>query len=320
MNLDYADTMLVRSLTQVFILSLVIMYKGLSIFPNHGEENMIKIRILTIVQGFWGAIMITCGFCCVLFMPLGDAMTVLFTTPLSTMIMAAIFLKHRLRLFKITCCLMLLSGAVLVIRPTFLFPDPDPDLDFVSQTLNTSLKGFQSLIALEDHYQEQHDYHNYYYYIGALIAFVSALSDGCLNVAINYCHQVKPAVLLWWAGIGGIIVSLVSNTFDHNAKILGPHITEVTWMEWMSLLGITMSGLIGYFCMTKSLQMIDPTTVAFIRALEIIFGYAFQIIIMHQLPTLLSIAGASLVLISILAITLQNYLLSIIPNKIKFLF
>ena len=76
----------------------------------------------------------------------------------------------------------------------------------------------------------------------------------------------------------------------------------------------------GNFCVIKSLQIVDPTLVAFNRALEIIFGYAFQIIVMEQMPTLLSITGAGLVLFSVLAISLQDILIRYIPEKMKFLF
>ena len=46
----------------------------------------------------------------VTFMPLGDAMTLIFTSPLSTMIVASIFLGHRMRLYKIFNALLLISG------------------------------------------------------------------------------------------------------------------------------------------------------------------------------------------------------------------
>ena len=72
--------------------------------------------------------------------------------------------------------------------------------------------------------------------------------------------------------------------------------------------------------MTKALQLVDPTLVSFIKALEIIFGYIFQTIIMKQMPTVLSITGAGLVLFSITAISLQDFLIGYIPEKVKFLF
>ena len=78
--------------------------------------------------------------------------------------------------------------------------------------------------------------------------------------------------------------------------------------------------MLGYFCMTKSLQMIDPTIVAFLRSIEIVFGYVFQVIIMEQIPTIVCLTGAGLTLISVLAMSLQDVLLPCIPEKIRFLF
>ena len=79
-------------------------------------------------------------------------------------------------------------------------------------------------------------------------------------------------------------------------------------------------GTLGYFCMTKSLQMVDPTIVAFLRSIEIVFGYIFQVAIMEQIPTVVCITGAGLILISVLAMSLQNVLIPYIPEKIRFLF
>ena len=79
-------------------------------------------------------------------------------------------------------------------------------------------------------------------------------------------------------------------------------------------------GMLGYFCMTKSLQMIDPTIVAFLRSIEIVFGYIFQVTIMEQIPTVVCLTGAGLTLISVLAMSLQDVLLPCIPEKIRFLF
>ena len=79
-------------------------------------------------------------------------------------------------------------------------------------------------------------------------------------------------------------------------------------------------GTLGNFCMTKSLQLVDPTIVAFLRSIEIILGYIFQVTIMEQIPTVVCLTGACLTLISVLAMSLQDVLLPCIPEKIRFLF
>jgi hypothetical protein len=57
---------------------------------------------------------------------------------------------------------------------------------------------FDYLSLNEEHIET--NYRNGYYYIGAIIALTAALCSGFLNITINYCQDVKPVVLLWWAG------------------------------------------------------------------------------------------------------------------------
>ena len=90
--------------------------------------------------------------------------------------------------------------------------------------------------------------------------------------------------------------------------------------DWLAYSFMSMAGIIAYFCMTKSLQMIDPTVVSFVRALEIIVAYVAQYAIMEEVPTSLSIVGAALVLMSVASMTLQNIIIRIIPERIRFLF
>ena len=71
--------------------------------------------------------------------------------------------------------------------------------------------------------------------------------------------------MLWWAGIGAILASLIGFTFDPNAKMLSYEISDIPYTHWLAYFGISIFGMLGYFCMTKALQMIDPTLVAFIR-------------------------------------------------------
>ena len=54
-------------------------------------------------------------------------------------------------------------------------------------------------------------------------------------------------------------------------------ISQVPLRDWLELLGLGASGMIGYFCMTRALQLIPPTTVAVLRALEIVLAYLVEV-------------------------------------------
>ena len=56
---------------------------------------------------------------------LGDALTIIYTGPMFTMIFSFLFLRIRQGLWKIGFTSLLIPGIILVVRPPFLFPNSD---------------------------------------------------------------------------------------------------------------------------------------------------------------------------------------------------
>ena len=319
-KLDYTDAMLVRSLTQMIFFGLMCVYKRLSIWPSIGERPKM-VRAMIVLQGLMSGFMLIAAFYSIIYMPLGDAMALHFTSPLFTMTMAAIFLGHRLRLYKSFCGTLLLIGAALVIQPPFIFNAmPEPDMMQEAIVNSTSLMDFQALFTFNTFDLKAFNNHSTMYYIGAIVALVAALTDGIINVSISWCAEVKSFVLLWWGGLGGLLAVLISFTTDENTMLLSSKIVEIPVSHWLAFGFISIGGIVGFFCMTKSLQLIDPTLVAFLRALEIILGYAVQIVIMGQVPSVISMSGAFVVLFSVIAMALYAKVRNKIPESIRFLF
>ena len=100
MKLDFTEVLFVRSIVQVGVMASVLLWKGQPFLQINGSSK--RVTLMTIIQGLLGGLMIICSFSCVLLMPLGDALTLIFSSPLITMILASAFLGHKLRLFKIT--------------------------------------------------------------------------------------------------------------------------------------------------------------------------------------------------------------------------
>ena len=71
--------------------------------------------------------------------PIGDALTVVYGSPLFTMILSFIFLGHRLRLYKLSFALVLIVGIILVVRPPFLFHDKDQKIIKKSHNSHVSI-------------------------------------------------------------------------------------------------------------------------------------------------------------------------------------
>ena len=95
--------------------------KVLWIFNVDPGQNIHLLRGILLFQGVFAACCILSDFHCVSNMPLGDASAIILSAPLPSMVLSAIFLGTRLRLYKVICGVLLYSGVLLVIRPPFIF-------------------------------------------------------------------------------------------------------------------------------------------------------------------------------------------------------
>ena len=57
-------------------------------------------RILLCLVGLCGSLTMLTSFACVKFMPVADAITLIFTAPLFTMVLAAVFMKDKVTIIK----------------------------------------------------------------------------------------------------------------------------------------------------------------------------------------------------------------------------
>merc|ERR1711970_482783 len=112
-----------------------------------------------------------------------------------------------------------------------------------------------------------------------------------------------------YSGVGGVVLSvLYGAAIDHEAKTLFSF-TSIDAREWLLLLLLGAMGLVGYFCLTRFLQLVPPTTVAVLRALEIVLAYGVEAAVLNEVPDPVAMAGSAFVIISVLAFSAENFLL-----------
>ena len=237
-------------------------------------------------------------FACVRYMPIGDALTIVFTEPLWTLVLSKLILKIRIGLWKIGWGFALLLGMVLCIQPPFLFPS------------NSSSEDDEDGKSLED------------YYFGVGLAISTAVAGSMANVAIAKCEKVSSKVMVFYNGLGGVLLALMCSYYDSENSIVFS-ISSISLNSWLLLVLLGLSGIMGYFSMTRSLRLIPPTTVAVLRALEIILAYIAQVrnvtlsrvilnftlhqaVVMGEIPNIISISGSSMVMFSVIAFAMEE--------------
>ena len=211
----------------------------------------------------FGGARILLNLACVLYMPIGDALTIVFTEPLWTLALSKLLLKVKIGAWKVAFGLLLIFGTLLCIQPPFLFPTyPFGDDKNTTDSLNERDDG--------------DDDDGGGYYIGVMLALSCALCGAMANVSMAKCEKVSSKVLMFYSGLGGLLLSLLVSALDPAADLLLT-LASIPGTTWMLLTVLGVMGILGCFSMSASLRLIPPTTVAMLRALEIIMAYIAQV-------------------------------------------
>ena len=214
-------------------------------------------------------------------MPIGDALTIVFTEPLWTLILSKLILKIRIGLWKVFFGLLLILGMILCIQPPFLFQpiDSNGNKTIPDNTNNTNLVG-EYVMHIKDSLHKggncdgMEESENYY--VGVLFAIGTAVTGAMANVVIARCEKVSSKVLVFYCGLGGVILAFICSIFDQNNLMIF-NFSSISINQWMMLTVLGLMGIVGYFSMTRSLRLVPPTTVAVLRAMEIILAYIAQV-------------------------------------------
>ena len=318
MRLDFTDAYFMRSLFQIFVSFFVILKKRSNfwIFEVDLDKNIHKIRAFFLLATFCGGIFNLTDLVAVQYMPIGDAMTIILCGAIPTVILAAIFLDERLRLFKMICCVFVVTGIILVIRPPFLF-------NYEAATMISNNYSESNNITLIK--TEKPKTHNHYY-VGALGAFICMMSNAIFRTMIKIVHQNKSSrsseLMLLYHGILCVIISFLMTLIESNQRILFPS-DEVepydTW-QWLSLAAFAVVGVSKFFMRLKALQLVGPVVVGFVRTSEILVSYLVEIIIFHTIPFLSSIFGAIFIMIACIGVLFEDKFLKCLPSKLQPIF
>jgi drug/metabolite transporter (DMT)-like permease len=276
------EILLVRSVIQSIIMGVIL--TNITCF-NEAADLTSNVKIYSFLQAAIGGLRLYFNFTCLAYMPLGDALTIIFTEPMFTIILSLIFLKIKISIWKALLCLGLLAGMILSIQPPFLFPVEPPNA-----SSNSTLPDV-----------------NNHYFKGAALAVGTALCGAICNIAITKCVHVHSTMLVFLTGLAGIGIAIVGCATQNEESIINK-LESLTLSNWAILVMISLIGILAYFTLTESLRFVTPTTVSVLRALEIVLAYGCQVVFMGQIPNLTCILGATLVMISVIGIAIQEKL------------
>ena len=114
----------------------------------------------------------------------GNAMTIIFTAPIFTMIFSFIFLRLRQGIWKICFAFVLIVGVILVVRSPFIFPQTIYNLQ--NQYINETNLNDDSVSK-----------NGSMYWIGVGICVLAAACTGLINVVLNHLKVIENCHLFY---------------------------------------------------------------------------------------------------------------------------
>jgi len=276
-SVSVPDLFLLRSIFILLIYFTVCYFRGYSPLPGNTRR-----RLMILLQGLTSSL--TCLFClaAVTFMPVPDALCIVFSAPVPTIILAAIFLKDRINFSKVLTCLLLVTGVILVCRPPFLF------------------HSFSYKAIMEDV-----EYKNYS--IGLILTLIATACGAIMNVVISECSSVPSPVLLSWSAVMGLLASLVYCLASPTSVLVTPASwAQVTPTMAALYIGLSISGLLAFTTTTRSLQLACPSLVSTLGCTELVVAFIVQSLITGQSPNILSCLGGVLIVTGVIILAFQE--------------
>jgi len=176
-------------------------------------------------------------------LPLADAQTLVWTSPIFTVFIACIFLGEKATKVEIAALCVSLSGAILVTKPSFLFNGP----------------GGPEPLPVK----------------GVFIALVASFSIGAVVPIVRHLGDLKvPAIInIHWQALAGVILALpclfAAGQQDAVALPHGP-------LEWIVIITIGPVGFVAQSLMTWGMTRERAGPASTMRLWDVVFSFIWQ--------------------------------------------
>ena len=203
--------------------------------------------------------------------PIGDATTIYFSSPVLVTVFAYFLLNEPFRFIQFATCCLTIVGVGFISKPEFIFG-------------------------------KQTDIHYPYLLFGKILAMVAAITSSITLINLRKLKTTPAAVVVFWFASAivffGSIALYVLGTFKPI------DLTDMLCSGLLCAIGL-MSVLEQYF-LTIALQHEDATTISVTRSFNIVLAFLWEVVIFDEIVTWTSIVGAVLVSMCILLLSFSK--------------
>ena len=269
------QTMWARSLFAVLPILVVLAWRG-TLASDLRTENPWAHAQRCVVGGL-GMFL---GFKALSLIPLTDATAIGYASPIFTVILAALILKEKVRIYRWSAVLCGLVGVLVMLWPT----------------LGTG------------------DYANSNAFWGAVSGLAGAATGAFTTILVRQMTRTEGTyTIVFWFSVGGSMLALLSMPLG----LVWPSMAWV-WPTPAQIALLVVMGLVGgiaQITMTASFKYADASLVAPFDYTSLLFAFVIGWLMFGDLPTPWMIAGASIVILAGLFVIYRERVLGLEREK-----
>ncbi|MGL4312223.1 MAG: DMT family transporter [Paracoccaceae bacterium] len=220
------------------------------------------IRTAKPINHLWRGLISTCamgfGFAGLGMLPLPEVTAIGYAAPLLVVIFAAMFLGEEVRLFRLSAVALGLVGVLIILSPRF-----------------TAVSG--------DEASERH-------MLGAIVVLFSALCSALAQVFVRkLVTEESTSAIVFWFSFTASCIALITVPFGWVVP---------TFAEAAALICAGLLGGVGQILLTSSYRHADASVIAPFEYASMLFALLIGYFVFDEVPTLVMVGGASLVILA----------------------
>jgi len=266
-SLGTAEIVFIRAFVELFLVVPAI------IADRVGTTGTEDVRFLLVIFGMASCASGAMSALAITLIPFGDAMTIIFSSPVIVMMVSHCFLKEKCGFYRIGIVILLLSGIILITKPTQIFAAKVADE--VSNKVHTQVIG----------------------YLVALCGTMVLASRMILTKKLNHLHY---SVLFFTESTITMMSTTIVIIFTTGFKL------PDTAPEIFYSLMVGICGNLAFNLMYVAMKFETASVVSMARSLEIVLSYYMQIQWFGEKSDPISLTGAGLVVASIVIMTQED--------------
>lgn len=244
-----------------------------------------KFRIFVFFRGFFGTFAFGLFFFSISQLPLGDADAINFMTPIITAVIGYFWLGESWDILSSFAAFCSFIGVCLIARPETLFGSPNNDASvhsISSTTYSNKLdirlsRVFATLLAIFG-------------------AFMTALAYTMIRKAGPSVHYMNHVISF---GFIGFVLTASLLPFVHSYSVFFEMCQAAPfWSGWLFLLGMCFFSSMAQCFLNAGLQREKASIAGFMKAVEVVLSFVFQVGLLGEGANMVSILGAVIVILS----------------------